>query len=335
MEILKGNGIDWRERRLISNLYMAQSVKVRLNRGETGSVKIGIGVTKGCCLSPILFNVYSQCLTKKTLKGCADFKIREQIIHTVKYADDLVLLAKEGKVLQDMIDKLTEIGRCCGMEMNVEKTKVMRISRQPFPVKIMIDQKQLENVESFKYLCGILTNDGKCNSEIKSRIAMAKASFNRKMALFTMTLDLKLRTKLVKCHIWSIALYCAATRTIRAVDQKQLESFEMWCWRRMEKIIWTDHVRNEELLLRFKEYKNILHQISKRKTNWIGHILGRNCLLQWVIGGKIKGGIGVTGRRGRRCKKLLDDRRRYSYLNEETLDRSKWRARFRRGFELP
>ena len=69
-------------------------------------------------------------------------------IHTVKYADDLVLLAKEEKVPQDIIDKLNEIGRCYEMEMNVEKTKVMRISRQPLPVKIMIDQKQLENVES-------------------------------------------------------------------------------------------------------------------------------------------------------------------------------------------
>jgi hypothetical protein len=58
----------------------------------------------------------------------------------VKYADELVLLAKEGKVLQDMIDKLIEIGRCYGLEMNVEKTKLMKISRQPFPVKIIIDQ---------------------------------------------------------------------------------------------------------------------------------------------------------------------------------------------------
>ena len=73
-----------------------------------------------------------------------------------------MLLAKEEKVLQDMIDKLTEIGGCYGMEMNVENTKLMRISRKPFPVKIMIDQKQLENMESFKYLGSILTNDGRC-----------------------------------------------------------------------------------------------------------------------------------------------------------------------------
>jgi len=82
---------------------------------------------------------------------------------------------------------------------------------------------------------------------------MAKAAFNKKRALFTSTLDFELRKKLVKCNIWSIALYSAETWTLRAVDQEYWESFEMWCWRRMEKIGWTDHVRNEEVLLRIKE----------------------------------------------------------------------------------
>ena len=86
-------------------------------------------------------------------------------------------------MLQDMIDKLTEIGGCYGMEINVEKTKVMRISRQSLPVKIMIDQKQLENVECFKYLGSMLTNDGRCTCDIKFRIAMAKAAFNEKIFL--------------------------------------------------------------------------------------------------------------------------------------------------------
>ena len=80
----------------------------------------------------------------------------------------------------------------------MEKTKVMRISRQPSPVTIMIDQKQLENVEYFEYLGSMLTNDGRRTCEIKSRIALAKAAFNKKRALFTSILDLKLRKKLVK-----------------------------------------------------------------------------------------------------------------------------------------
>jgi hypothetical protein len=103
----------------------------------------------------------------------------------------------------------------------------------------------------------------------------------------------------------------------------------------MEKIRWTDHVRNEDVLLRVKEQRNILHEIRKREANWICHILRRNCLLQRVIERKTKGGIEVTGRRGRRCGKLLDDlkeRRGYSYLKEEALDCTMWRAGFGRGF---
>jgi hypothetical protein len=93
-------------------------------------------------------------------------------------------------------------------------------------------------------------------------------------------------------------------------------------------------VRNE-VLLGPKEQSNILHEISKRKANWIGHILRRNCLVRHVIEGKITGRIEVTGRRGRRRRKLLDDlkeRRGYSHLKEEALDSTMWTACFRRGF---
>jgi hypothetical protein len=109
----------------------------------------------------------------------------------------------------------------------------------------------------------------------------------------------------------------------------------MWCWRRMEKISWTDHVRNEEL--RVKEQRNILHEIRKRTAKCIGHILRRNCLLQRVTERKIQEGIEVTGRQGRRRRKLLYDlkeRRGYSHLKEGALDRTMWRARFGKALDL-
>jgi hypothetical protein len=114
---------------------------------------------------------------------------------------------------------------------------------------------------------------------------MAKVAFNKKKTLFTSKVVLNLRKKLVKCYIWSMALYGAENWTLRAAEQKYLGSFEMWCWRRMEKISWTDRVKNEEVLLRVNEQRNMLHEIRKRKANWIGHILRRNCLLKQVIEG--------------------------------------------------
>jgi hypothetical protein len=99
-------------------------------------------------------------------------------------------------------------------------------------------------------------------------------------------------------------------------------------------ISWIDHGRNE-VLLRVMEQRNIANGIRKRKANWIGHILRRNCLLRRVIKGEIKWGIEVTGRRGRRRGMLLDylkERREYLHLKEEVPDRTMWTARFGRGF---
>jgi hypothetical protein len=102
----------------------------------------------------------------------------------------------------------------------------------------------------------------------------------------------------------------------------------------MEKIRWTDCVRNEEVLLRVNEQRNILHEIRKRKANGIDHILRRNCLIRQVIEGKIKGEMEVARRRGRRRKKLLDDLREgrgYCHLKEEVLNRTMWTNRFGGG----
>jgi hypothetical protein len=95
--------------------------------------------------------------------------------------------------------------------------------------------------------------------------------------------------------------------TLRTVDQEYLESSEMWCWRRLEKIVWTDCSRNEVVLHSVEKDINILHTINRRKVNWIGHILRRNCLRIHVIKEKLEGRKEVTVRRGRRSTQLLDD----------------------------
>jgi hypothetical protein len=95
-------------------------------------------------------------------------------------------------------------------------------------------------------------------------------------------------------------------------------------------------VRNEEMLPRVKEERKIL-QTNRRKDNWIGHILCRNCFLKHVIERKIEGRIEVLGRRGIRRKQLLDslkEKTGYWKLKEEVLACNLWRTRFGRGMDL-
>jgi hypothetical protein len=185
-------------------------------------------------------------------------------------------------------------------------------------------------IECFNYLGSMITSDARGTREIKYRIATAKAEFNKK-TLFTSKLELNPSKKLVKCYIWNTALYGAETWTLRKVDRKYLARFKMWCWKRTERIIWTDRVRNE-VLHTIKEQSNILHII---KRMLIGHTSHRNCLLKHAIEGKLQGRIEVTGRRGGRSKQLQDDlqeARGYWKLKEEALDRTLWRTCFGRGY---
>jgi hypothetical protein len=93
----------------------------------------------------------------------------------------------------------------------------------------MVHQKQLENVEYFKYLSSIITNHARGPREIRSSIVISKAAFNKKKALFTSKLDFNLRKKLVNCYIWSMDLYGAENWILQKVYQKYPERFEMWC----------------------------------------------------------------------------------------------------------
>jgi hypothetical protein len=87
---------------------------------------------------------------------------------------------------------------------------------------------------------------------------------------------------------WSIALYDAETQTLGKVDQKYLRSFDIWCWRRIKKITWTDRVRNDEVLHSIQEERNILRTRNRKNANCIDYSLRRNCLQKHATEGKIE-----------------------------------------------
>jgi hypothetical protein len=128
----------------------------------------------------------------------------------------------------------------------------------------------------------MITNAARCTREIKSRIAMAKAVLTRNRT-FHQQIRLKFKVELVKWYVCSIVLYGADAWTLRKVDQKYPASFEIWCRKGMEKISWTDHVRNEEVSYIVREEINVPRTVTRWKANWIGRVLHRNCVLKHAM----------------------------------------------------
>ena len=141
----------------------------------------------------------------------------------------------------------------------------MRISKQPWKVvKLLIDGYKIEQLSSFCYLGSMITEDGRSEKEINEcRIGMEKSKFYDNLKIFTGQLSTTTKKQMIKSLVWSVALYAAEAWTMRKVDTQSLEAFEMWCWRKMFKISYKEHVTNDEVFSRAKEKRSIIARITK------------------------------------------------------------------------
>ena len=169
-------------------------------------------------------------------------------VHRLRFADDMTLLEEDERMLKNMLMEQNERCEDYGMKINISKTKVMVIGRKPKKIDIRIEGEFIEQVDSFKYLWCNISSNMNCCQEVKQRISMAKEAFNRKRSIFCGPLEKELRKRLVKCFVWSVVLYGAETWTLRRNEQKQLDAFEMWVWRRMECVKWTDKIKKSVVL---------------------------------------------------------------------------------------
>ena len=115
-------------------------------------------------------------------------------------------------------------------------------------VSIIVEGQRVEQVERFKYLGSVITEDGRCIEDVKQRIGMAKDAFNKRKELLTKSTSKGLKKRMIKTLVWPVALYGCETWTIKKEVIGKLEAFEMWVWRRMEKISWKDLKTNDEVL---------------------------------------------------------------------------------------
>ncbi|KAI5754908.1 hypothetical protein M8J77_012531 [Diaphorina citri] len=306
IEVLKKINIDDTDIRIIKNLYWQQSASVRVEGQITEPISIKRGVRQGCVLSPQLFNIYSEYIFKESIEEqefCnIGIEIDETKINNIRYADDTVLFASSMEDLQKLVNKITSKCEAYGLRLNTSKTKYMIITKQkkkiPRIPKLKAYNVQLERTESIIYLGSNINDDWDPSKEIRIRIEKARSSFIKLKKFFCgQDINMELKIRMLRCYVFSVLLYGVESWTITDTVLKKVEAFEMWTYRRILKIKWTDRITNEEVLRRMSKNKEIAFTIKKRKLQYFGHIV-RNpvkyhqllTVLQGEIAGKRKRG---------------------------------------------
>jgi len=304
MKDLEQIGIDQKDRRLIENLYWEQMAAISIDGDLSEWTNIKRGVRQGCVISPDLFSLYTELLMRKVIEG--NLKVNGHPISEIRYADDTVLISDNERNLQEMLISLKNESEVRGLHINKKKTRLMVFSKSKtiLTCNIYLENEKIKQVQEFEYLGSMITSDVRCDQDIKRRIAIAKKKLMEKKNIFTNSkISIETRKRFLKCYIWSVLLYGSESWTISAEMKNRLASMEMWCYRRMLKIPWTEFVSNETVLGKVKEERQILTTITQRQLKFFGHVVRENGLEKLVLEGKIDG----LRSRGRQRKKYLDD----------------------------
>ena len=177
-EMLNQLDIDGKDLRVLRNLYWDQTVAVRVEGELSEYTNIKRGVRQGCVMSPDLFNLYSEVILRN-LDESEGLKANGENLNNLRYADDTSQLAGSEEDLKTLLNIVVEESEKLGLSLNVKKTECMVVSKKKNnpECKLFSKGEQIRQVQKFKYIGYTLTSDGKCRTEIKKRIVIAKASF--------------------------------------------------------------------------------------------------------------------------------------------------------------
>ena len=290
-EVLAAMNFDGKDVRIIANVYWGQIAVVRTKKGNSRNITIKRGTRQGCVLSPYLFNLLTEMIFRE-VDPTWGVSVGGRRLSNLRYADDTALMAESETELQRILNIVKEIGKEFGINMNVNKTKTMVVRRKDVipQAKIYIDGHLIGQVPRFTYLGQLITEEGKCEEEIKRRIGQARTAFNNmKTVLCCRKLPLPSRFRLLKCYVWPILLYGVETWSVSQLSKKRLEAFEMWTIRRLMRISWTERVANERVLALAAVQRELLHSVQKQKLRYFGHLMRHDSLQRDLLEGMVEG----------------------------------------------
>ena len=245
-EILKKMGIPDHLSSLLRNPCACQEATVRNGHGKTDCFQIGKGVLQGCILSPCLFNLNEEYIKKNPglNESQAGIKIAERNINNLRYEDDTILMA-ESKELKSLLRKVKEESEKVGLKLSIQKTNI----RESDPISsCQINGEIVETVAD--YFRGLQnTADGHLSHKSKRRLLPGrKVMTNLDSILKSKDITLPTEVHLVKAMVFLVLVYGCESWTIKKSEDRRIDAFDLWCWKRLLRVPWTARRSNRSIL---------------------------------------------------------------------------------------
>ena len=305
---------------LLTKLYKKQKGKVRVAGELSSSFRIKKGVRQGCVLSPYLFNIVAEMAMREALE---DFEggiaVGGRKISNLRYADDIVLLARSEEELQELVKRVENAGKKYGLMINTEKTKVM--TSEGVKCEIVIGKDKIEQVARFTYLGSVITEDSECINETRTRLAKgAYLSASLKKVWKSHDININTKIRLWKALVWPVATYGFETLTLKKEDERRITAFEMKGLRQILRVKWIERKTNDWVMEKAGTEAQLLETIKKRKLTYFGHIMRKkgNCLEKEMIQGTTSG----KRRKGRPRMMWMDNIKTWTGMTTEAIIRT-------------
>ena len=203
---------------------------------------------KGCSLSPCIFDLHADYIMRNAGldEAQAEIKIAGRNINNLRYTDDTTLMAEREEELKSLLMKVKEESEKVCLKLNIQKTKIMAsgaiTSRQ-------IVEETMETVTDFIFLDSKITADGDCSHEIKRHLILGRKLMTSLDSILKIR-DITLPTKvnLVKAMVFPVVMYGCESWTIKKAECRRIGAFELWCWRRLLRVLWTARRSNQSTL---------------------------------------------------------------------------------------
>ena len=291
---------------LLQALYRISQSTVRVNGSLTDWFPTCVGVRQGCIISPPLFNIILEVAMLNALYDQdIGARINGHIINNLRFADDIALIAETEEDLQKLVTLVSSSSSQLGLKISITKTQVQVVGKEPEQVNITVDSQTLEQVKSFTYLGGVITENALSDQDITRRIGLAHAAMRTLNTIWTAK-DITIPTKvtLYQTLVLPIVLYGSETWTLKAADERRLNTFEMSCLRRILGVSRRERLRNDHIRATLGINSSIHDKIHIRRLTYYGHVtrMDNTRFPQIALEGDIQG----TRPRGRPPKRWTD-----------------------------